>query len=154
MNDLEIDLATQLAEALAEVERLQERDDRTSRSYLLLRTERDGLVTEVERLQRLVETVDRQRIANGDEVERLQRELHQARAEWFEEKKRARESETEVERLRDYQTEKYDELADALTEYRAALERIAKEPHRGITIRVDAENMRSYARAALAKEEA
>jgi len=61
---------------------------------------------------------------------------------------------TEVERLRDYQTEKYDELADALTEYRAALERIAKEPHRGITIRVDAENMRSYARAALAKEEA
>ena len=33
----------------------------------------------------------------------------------------------------------------------AALERIAKEPHRGMTIRVDAENMRSYARAAIAK---
>jgi archaellum component FlaC len=40
----------------------------------------EGLRAEVERLQRLVETVDRQRISNGEEVEQL-RESNQIWAE-------------------------------------------------------------------------
>lgn len=36
------------------------------------------------------------------EIERLRKELHQAKTQWFEERKRARESEAELERLRGY----------------------------------------------------
>ena len=42
---------------LAEAERLREQDDRTSRSYILLRTERDDLVVKVERLRAALETI-------------------------------------------------------------------------------------------------
>ena len=59
-----------------EVERLRERDDRTSRSYLLLRTERDDLVAEAERLRRKTAFLRRvildRTAQHKAEVERLQ----------------------------------------------------------------------------------
>jgi chromosome segregation ATPase len=64
---------------------------------------------EVERLQRrseddqqVIETMCRERNGLQTEVERLRAELHQAKAEWFEEKKRARELEAEVEKLQEH----------------------------------------------------
>jgi len=49
---------------LAEAERLREQDDRTSRSYILLRTERDDLVVKIERLR--AELAEAKRIIRAD----------------------------------------------------------------------------------------
>jgi chromosome segregation ATPase len=111
-------------EAREENERLRDRKTWLETNFDRLRAGYDERVAEIEGLRHENEV-----LTNADTALRIDRD---AIIRSFDEYRKdnitvVEQLEDEVERLRDYQTEKYDELADELTEARAEVERLRTE---------------------------